>query len=84
MTTNLLKEEHEFAIANAEECLEDIERLEWKMPLGSLIEYAQDNNLQFAVVGLTELQTAKAVLIDRGPDVLHALIEAAKRQRHTP
>ena len=76
MTTEELTEQ-QFAIENAEECLEDIETLEWKMPLGSLIDYAHDN-LHF-VVGLAELQAAKAVLIDRGPDLLHALIEEAKR-----
>ena len=75
--------EEQFAIENCEECLKDIETLEWKMPLDALIDYAHDNNLHFAVAGLEELQAAKAVLIDRGPDLLHALIEEAK-QRHTP
>ena len=84
MTTHPSKEEQEFAIENAEECLMDIETLDWKMPLGGLADYAHHNNLHLAVVGLAELQAAKAVLIDRGPDLLHALIEDAKRQQHTP
>ena len=38
MSTEELTEQ-QFAIENAEECLMDIETLEWKMPLDALIEY---------------------------------------------
>ena len=82
MSTEELTEQ-QFAIENAEECLMDIETLEWKMPLDALIEYAEDNNLHLAVAGLEELKAAKAVLVYRGPDLLHALIKEAT-QRHTP
>lgn len=55
MSTEELTEQ-QFAIENAEECLMDIETLEWKMPLDALIEYAEDNNLHLAVAGLEELK----------------------------
>jgi hypothetical protein len=82
MTTDLFKEE-EIAILNAVICLEDIEMLQEETALDALIDYARHNSLDQAVTGLTELQAAVAVLIDRGPDLLHALIEAVKRQQHT-
>lgn len=82
MTAEELSDER-FAIDNCEECLMDIETLAWKMPLDALIEFADDNNRPLAAAGLRELMAAKMVLIDRGPDLLHALIKEAK-QRHTP
>ena len=82
MTAEELSDE-QYVIDCCEECLMDIETLESGMWLSALTEYAENNNLRIAVAGLEELMAAKVVLIDRGPDLLHALIKEAK-QRHTP
>jgi hypothetical protein len=42
--------DYEKALSDAEECLGDIEELEWKFPIGAMIDYASKNSLSVAVI----------------------------------
>ena len=41
---------YEQALSDAAECLGDIEELEWKFPIGAMIDYARENSLSVAVI----------------------------------
>ena len=59
------------ALSDAEECLGDIEELEWKFPIGAIIDYARENSLSVAVIErLASMQRAAAVLCNDGPDAI--------------
>jgi hypothetical protein len=51
--------------------LGDIEELEWKLPIGAMIDYASKNGLSVAVIErLERLRRAAAVLCSDGPDAI--------------
>ena len=59
------------ALSDAAECLGDIEELEWKFPIGTMIDYARENGLPVAVIErLDRIQRAAAVLCNDGPDAI--------------
>jgi len=59
------------ALSDAEECLGDIEELEWKFPISTMIDYARENGLSAAVIErLERIQRAAAVLCNDGPDAI--------------
>ena len=59
------------ALSDAEECLGDIEDLEWKFAIGAMIDYARENGLSVAVIErLERIQRAAAVLCNDGPDAI--------------
>jgi hypothetical protein len=63
--------DYEQALSDAEECLGDIEELEWKFPIGAMIDYASKNSLSVAVIErLERIQRAAAVLCNDGPDAI--------------
>ena len=62
---------YEHALSDAEECLGDIEELEWKFPISTMIDYARENGLSAAVIErLERIQRAAAVLCNDGPDAV--------------
>src|SRR6478609_9347129 len=63
--------DYEQALSDAEKCLGDIEELEWKFPIGAMIDYARENGLSVAVIErLERIQRAAAVLCNDGPDAI--------------
>jgi hypothetical protein len=63
--------DYEQALSDAEECLGDIEELEWKFPIGAMIDYASEKGLSVAVIErLERLRRAAAVLCSDGPDAI--------------
>ena len=65
---------------DAEECLEDIETLAWKFPVGSMIDYARERDLPLAMINhLEDMQRAAATLVLYGPDALQDFIDELKR-----
>ena len=63
--------DYEQSLGDAEECLDDIEELEWKFPIGAMIDYARENGLSAAVIErLERIQRAAAVLCNDGPDAI--------------
>src|SRR6185436_5039012 len=63
--------DYEQALSDAEECLGDIEELEWKFPIGALIGYASENGLSVAVIEhLERIQRAAAILCSDGPHAI--------------
>jgi len=63
--------DYEQALSDAEECLGDIEDLEWKFAIGAMIDYARENGLSVAVIErLERIQRAAAVLCNDGPDAI--------------
>ena len=63
--------DYEQGLSDAEECLGDIEELEWKFPIGAMIDYARNNGLSVAVIErLERIQRAAAVLCGDGPDAI--------------
>jgi len=59
------------ALSDAEECLGDIEELEWKFPIGTIIDYARENGLSVAVIErLVRIQRATAVQCSDGSDAI--------------
>ena len=62
---------YEQALSDAAECLGDIEELEWKFPISTMIDYARENGLSVAVIErLARIQRAAAVLCNDGPDAI--------------
>jgi hypothetical protein len=58
-------------VSDAEECLGDMEELEWKLPIGAMIDYASENGLSAAVIErLERIQRAAAVLCNDGPEAI--------------
>jgi hypothetical protein len=63
--------DYEQSLGDAEECLDDIEELEWKFPIGAIIDYARENGLSVAVIErLERTQRAAAVPCSDGPDAI--------------
>ena len=63
--------DYEQALSDAEECLADMEELEWKFPIGAMIDYARENGLSVIVIErLERVQRAAAVLCNDGLDAI--------------
>jgi hypothetical protein len=63
--------DYEQALSDAEECLGDMEELEWKFPIGAMIDYASKNSLSVVVIErLERIQRAAALLCNDGPDAI--------------
>jgi hypothetical protein len=58
------------ALSHAEECLGDIEELEWKFPIGAIIDYARENGLSAVIERVERIQRAATVLCSDGPDAI--------------
>src|SRR4051812_33034762 len=85
-------EDRQCSIDNVAECYGDIAELEWKFPVGSLIDDAShlpqgilisslidaaDHLPEEVIDGLESLAQAAAILINNGPDILWAFAKAA-------
>ena len=70
MTAHIDRDEH---VDKVVECIGDLVELEWKFPIGSII----DNNLPQEVRdGLEKLQAAVGMLVFEGPGILWAFVKA--------
>ena len=69
-------DDRQFSIDNVVECYGDIAELEWKFPVGSLIDEADDLPEE-VIDGLESLAQAAAILVNDGPDILWAFAMAA-------
>ena len=76
--TSLYKspDDRQFSIDNVVECYGDLAELEWKFPVGSLIDEA-DHLPEEVIDGLESLAQAAAILVNNGPDILWAFAKAA-------
>jgi|SRR5271163_2226725 len=85
-------DDRRFSIANVVECYGDLAELEWKFPVGSLIDDAShlpkgvlisslideaDDLPEEVIDGLESLAQAAAILVNNGPDILWAFAKAA-------
>ena len=62
-------------VDNVVECIEDLAELEWKFPIGTIMDSAQ-NLPQEVRDGLEKLQQAVGMLVFDGPDILWAFAKA--------
>ena len=62
-------------VDNVVECIEDLAELEWKFPIGTIMDSAQ-NLPQEVRDGLEKLQQAVGMLVSDGPDLLWAFAKA--------
>jgi hypothetical protein len=84
--------DYEQALSDAEECLGEMEELEWKFPIGAMIDYARNNGLSVAVIErLEHIQRAATLLCTDGPDAIWGFandadmtdtLVAREQQRH--
>jgi hypothetical protein len=85
-------DDRRFSIDNVVECYGDLAELEWKFPVGSLIDDAShlpkgvlisslideaDHPPEEVIDGLESLAQAAAILVNNGPDILWAFAKAA-------
>lgn len=85
-------DDRQFSIDNVVECYGDLAELEWKFPVGSLIDDAgqlpkgvlisslidvADHLPEEVIDGLESLAQAVAILVNNGPDILWAFAKAA-------
>ena len=62
-------------VDNVVECIEDLAELEWKFPIGTIMDSAQHLS-QDVQDGLEKLNAAVCVMCNEGPDILWAFVRA--------
>jgi hypothetical protein len=71
-------DDYEQALDDAQSCIRDIEELEWRFPIGDLIDYAQENAIPEAVIArLVDMASASSALVYEVPDAVWAFAKAA-------
>ena len=71
-------DDYDETLDNADECLEDLEELEWKFPIGVLFAYAQRAGLPPEILeALAAVETAAGILRGEGADAVWAFAHAA-------
>jgi hypothetical protein len=71
-------DDYEQALGDAQSCMRDVEELEWRFPIGDLIDYAQESGIPESVIArLVAMASASSTLVHEVPDAVWAFARAA-------